>query len=202
MNETIAVQRAKRGDGEAFEALVTQYEQKVYSLAYHYAGNEHDAMDISQEVFLRVYRFLPQFNEDSRFSTWLYRVTSNVCKDYVRKKNGKNDLSLYQEGEDGEYSFDVPDLRYDPENALEQQEMRREIHESLQSLSPDHREILVMRDVLGLTYEDIAQTLQLEEGTVKSRISRARDKLRLKLMEKGNFFGPRPSKKAKGGGKK
>ena len=98
MNETIAVQRAKRGDGEAFEALVTQYEQKVYSLAYHYAGNEHDAMDISQEVFLRVYRFLPQFNEDSRFSTWLYRVTSNVCKDYVRKKNGKNDLSLYQEG--------------------------------------------------------------------------------------------------------
>ena len=189
MNETIAVQRAKRGDGEAFEALVTQYEQKVYSLAYHYAGNEHDAMDISQEVFLRVYRFLPQFNEDSRFSTWLYRVTSNVCKDYVRKKNGK-------------YSFDVPDLRYNPENALEQQEMRREIHESLQSLSPDHREILVMRDVLGLTYEDIAQTLQLEEGTVKSRISRARDKLRLKLMEKGNFFGPRPSKKAKGGGKK
>ena len=200
MTEEVAVRRAKQGDAQAFEVLVTLYEQKVYSLAYHYVGNEQDALDISQEVFLRVYRFLPQFNEDSRFSTWLYRVASNVCKDTLRKKSNKNEISLSQENEEGEYSYDLPDLRYNPESALEQQELRLEIRESLQELSPDHREILVMRDVMGLPYEDIARSLELEEGTVKSRISRARDKLRVKLLEKGNFFASRQSKSAKGGG--
>lgn len=201
MNETILVRRAKQGDAQAFEELLSLYEQKVYSLAYHYVGNEHDAMDISQEAFLRVYRFLPQFNEESRFSTWLYRVTSNVCKDYIRKRNSRNEVPLTQESDEEPFSFDVPDLRYNPEDVLQQKELRREISDSLQALSPDHREILVMRDVMGLTYEDIAQSLDLEEGTVKSRISRARDKMRVKLMEKGNFFASRASKTTKGGGK-
>ena len=130
-----------------------------------------------------------RFDEDSRFSTWLYRVTSNVCKDYVRKKNGKNDLSLYQEGEDGEYSFDVPDLRYNTENALNSRRCGGRSR-SLQSLSPTHREILVMRDVLGLTYEDIAQTLQLEEGTVKSRIFQGPGQVALEVDGKRELFWP------------
>lgn len=201
MNETILVRRAKQGDAQAFEELLTLYEKKVYSLAYHYVGNEHDAMDISQEAFLRVYRFLPQFNEESRFSTWLYRVTSNVCKDYIRKRNTRNEVPLTQEGDEESFSYDVPDLRYNPEDVFQQKEMRQEICDGLRELSHDHREILVMRDVLGLTYEDIADALELEEGTVKSRISRARDKMRVKLMEKGNFFASRGSKTSKGGGK-
>ncbi len=118
-SETIVVRRAKQGDQEAFETLLTRYEKRVYSLAYHYAGNEQDAMDISQEAFLRVYRFLPQFNEESQFSTWLYRVTSNVCKDYLRKRNARAaaSLSVGEEGE--EYLLEAPDLRYNPEDALE-----------------------------------------------------------------------------------
>lgn len=201
-SETIVVRRAKQGDQEAFETLLTRYEKRVYSLAYHYAGNEQDAMDISQEAFLQVYRFLPQFNEESQFSTWLYRVTSNVCKDYLRKRNARAaaSLSVGEEGE--EYLLEAPDLRYNPEDALEQKEMRREIREGLAQLSPDHREILVMRDVLGLTYGEIASSLELEEGTVKSRIARAREKLRQKLVETGNFFAPGKSNKQKGGAKK
>lgn len=201
-SESIVVRRAKQGDQDAFETLVTRYEKRVYSLAYHYAGNEQDAMDISQEAFLRVYRFLPQFNEDSQFSTWLYRVTSNVCKDYLRKRNARAAFSLSGEQEGEEYLMEAPDLRYNPEDLLEQKEMRRQIREGLAQLNPDHREILVMRDVLGLTYEEIASSLELEEGTVKSRIARAREKLRQKLMETGNFFAPRKSNKQKGGAKK
>ena len=190
MNEHMVINRAKQGDQRAFETLVTEYEQKVYSLAYHYVGSEQDAMDICQEVFLRVYRFLPQFSGESRFSTWLYRVTSNACKDFLRKKGSRMEVSLSQEGEEEDYT---------PENVLEQKEMRRQIEESLHQLSPDHREILVMRDVLGLSYEEIANSLDLEEGTVKSRISRAREKLRIKLTETGNFFGKKKSKGEKGG---
>lgn len=201
-SESIVVHRAKKGDQDAFETLVTRYEKKVYSLAYHYAGNEQDAMDISQEAFLRVYRFLPQFNEDSQFSTWLYRVTSNVCKDYLRKRNNRAAFSLSGELDGEEYLMEAPDLRYNPEDVLEQKEMRRQIREGLEQLNPDHREILVMRDVLGLTYGEIASSLELEEGTVKSRIARARERLRQNLMEKGNFFAPRQSKKEKGGAKK
>lgn len=201
-SESIVVRRAKQGDQDAFETLVTRYEKRVYSLAYHYVGNEQDAMDISQEAFLRVYRFLPQFNEQSQFSTWLYRVTSNVCKDYLRKRGARAAVSLSGEQDGEEYLMEAPDLRYNPEDVFEQKEMRRQIREGLEQLSPDHREILVMRDVLGLTYGEIAGSLELEEGTVKSRIARAREKLRQKLMEKGNFFAPGQSNKQKGGAKK
>ena len=151
---------------------------------------------------MRVYRFLPQFNEDSQFSTWLYRVTSNVCKDYLRKRNTRAAFSLSGEQDGEEYLMEAPDLRYNPEDLLEQKEMRRQIREGLEQLNPDHREILVMRDVMGLTYGEIASSLELEEGTVKSRIARAREKLRQKLMEKGNFFAPQQSNKQKGGAKK
>ena len=180
MNEHMVINRAKQGDQRAFETLVTEYEQKVYSLAYHYVGSEQDAMDICQEVFLRVYRFLPQFSGESRFSTWLYRVTSNACKDFLRKKGSRMEVSLSQEGEEEDYTLEVPDLRYHPENVLEQKEMRRQIEERL-------------------SYEEIANSLDLEEGTVKSRISRAREKLRIKLTETGNFFGKKKSKGEKGG---
>ena len=111
MNEHMVINRAKQGDQRAFETLVTEYEQKVYSLAYHYVGSEQDAMDICQEVFLRVYRFLPQFSGESRFSTWLYRVTSNACKDFLRKKGSRMEVSFSQEGEEEDYTLEVPDLR-------------------------------------------------------------------------------------------
>lgn len=189
MDEKEIVRRAKRGDEIAFEKIVLQYENKVYNLAYRYTGNEFDARDISQEVFLRVYRFLGQFNEESLFSTWLYRVALNVCKDSLRKKYSKNEMNFSEfEGKDGDYTFDVPDLKYNPENELEQSELRREIADGLQKISPEHREILIMRDVVGMAYEDISKVLELEEGTVKSRISRAREKMRTRLVENGNFF--------------
>lgn len=195
MEESAIVKRAKAGDEHAFEQLVLRYEKKVYNLAYRYMGNEFDALDISQETFLRVYRFLPQFNEESLFSTWLFRIATNVCKDSLRKKSTQSEISLVISGDEDDYLMDLPDLKYSPENKLEQGEMRREIADCLKSISPDHREILIMRDIMGLPYEDIAQTLKTNEGTVKSRISRAREKMRTLLAEKGNFFENRTSNK-------
>lgn len=196
MDESEIVKRAKSGDEHAFEQLVLRYESKVYNLAYRYMGNEFDARDIAQETFLRVYRFLPQFNEDSLFSTWLFRIASNVCKDSIRKKSTQSEVSLFVSGgDDGEYLMDLPDLKYSPESKLEQGELRREIADCLQNISPDHREILIMRDIMGLAYDDIARTLQTNEGTVKSRISRAREKMRILLVAKGNFFEKQTSNK-------
>ena len=193
------IQAARNGDQAAFGELVQQYQKRVFALAVRMCPTPELAEEAAQEAFLAAWQGLPFFRGDSAFATWLYRLTSNACKDFLRKKGSRMEVSLSQEGEEEDYTLEVPDLRYHPENVLEQKEMRRQIEESLHQLSPDHREILVMRDVLGLSYEEIANSLDLEEGTVKSRISRAREKLRIKLTETGNFFGKKKSKGKKGG---
>lgn len=198
--EQNTIRLAKEGNEQAFESLVTLYENRVYQLAFRYTGNEFDALDISQEVFLRVFRFLPQFNEQSKFSTWLYRIAANVCKDFVRKRKLKNEVSLDATAEDDDEGFpaEIPDLRFNPETEAERRELRDAIADGIESLPERHREILILRDVVGLSYEEIGQTLELEQGTVKSRIARARDRLRSFLSDGGNFFGSSQSKEAAG----
>lgn len=194
------IRAAKAGKETAFEELVTAYEKKVYQLAFRYTGNEFDAFDVSQEVFLRVFRFLPQFNEQSKFSTWLYRIAVNVCKDFVRKRKMKNEISLDVPDDDDEGSFaaEIPDLRFNPETEAERRELRDAIADGIESLPERHREILILRDVVGLSYDEIGNTLALEQGTVKSRIARARDRLRVFLSDGGNFSGIPQSKEATG----
>lgn len=187
MNEKELVQRAKAGDGDAFEQLVTAYERKVYATAYRYLGNEADALDMSQEVFIRVFRFLDKFNEESSFSTWLYRITINVCKDGIKKRSGRNELPLEMPDEEhGTYVNEISDSRYNPVEVFEKAELSRNIREGIESLPFNYKEIIIMRDICGLTYEEIAEGLKLEIGTVKSRISRARERLRKYLLQNGN----------------
>lgn len=194
------VQQAKAGDRAAFAGLVSAYEGKIYNLALRYLGSREDAMDASQEVFLRVFRFLPGFQEESGFSTWIYRIGVNVCKDMLhrRLKRAEQPLEVPDEEDEGR-PVDVPDLRYDPERIMEGAELRQALSDAILALPEQQREIIILRDIRGLSYEEIALALTLEAGTVKSRLFRARENLRKKLLQNGNIFGVSVSKPVKGG---
>ena len=199
-SEKALVQKAKAGDRDAFAALVSAYEGKIYNLSLRYLGNREDAMDASQEVFLRVFRFLPGFQEESGFSTWIYRIGVNVCKDMLAKRAKRGELSLELPDEEEDYrTAEVADSRYDPEAIVEQADLRESLAEAIGQLPQQQREMIVLRDIQGLSYEEIGQVLSLEAGTVKSRLSRARENLRKKLLQSGNIFGVSPSKLSKGG---
>ena len=187
MNERALVELARAGDEAAFEKLVTLYERKVYATAFRYTANEHDAMDISQEVFIRVFRFIHTFNLESSFSTWIYRITVNVCKDHLRKRASRAELPLeLTDEESGEYTVEISDSTYDPVELYEQAELRQEIRRAIDDLPDNYKEIVLLRDIGGLSYDEISQTLDIEVGTVKSRLSRAREKLRNFLLQNGN----------------
>ena len=163
-------------------------------------GSREDAMDASQEVVLRVFRFLPGFQEESGFSTWIYRIGVHVCKDMLhrRLKRAEQPLEVPEEEDEGR-PVDVPDLRYDPERIMEGVELRQALSDAILALPEQQREIIILRDIRVLSYEEIALALALEAGTVKSRLFRARENLRKKLLQNGNIFGVSVSKPVKGG---
>lgn len=185
-----AVKRAKNGDINAFEIIVKTYEKKIYNLALRYNNNREDAFDISQEVFIKVFRSIGSFKEESSFSTWLYRVAVNVCIDYQRKnKKHSNSLSLTIRDDDGdEQQLEIEDISYSPETVYDRTELRESIGKALNMLSEEHKQVLILREINGLSYEEIAEVLSLEEGTVKSRIYRGREKLCRILSSEGNIF--------------
>lgn len=198
--ELAIVQGVRAGDANAFETLVTAYEKIVYNLALRMVGNPQDAEDMTQEAFLKAYNSLDSFRGDSKFSVWLYRIVSNVCLDHLRKKNRRSTVSLSVEDDEGEeIQLDIPDTALSPEAMLEQKLTREAVRRGLQSLDEDARQILLLREIQGMSYEEIAQALSLESGTVKSRIFRARKKLCAFLLADGNIPDLYASSK-KGGG--
>ena len=196
--EKIIVEKAQNGDAHAFEALVNQYERLVYAVAYKLLGNEPDAQDAAQETFIKLYRYLPSFRGESKLSVWLYRLTNNVCIDMLRKKSVPT-VSLSVDAEDDGAELNIPDGRFSPENELEKKQLRQAVNRALGSLPEPYRQAIVLRELAGQSYEEIAQSLVIDIGTVKSRIFRARRKLCAILSEDGNFFGDNPSNKSKGG---
>lgn len=199
-SEQEQIRLAREGDTAAFEALVTAYEVKMYHLALRYLGSREDAQDAVQEIFLRVYRFLDSFQQQSSFSTWLYRIGVNVCRDmYLRKsRRGEQPMETGEE-DDRSRGEEIADLRYAPEEHAEKQELRELVWNTLLSLPASQKEILLLRDVQGLSYEAIAAALSVELGTVKSRIARARKNLQKKLLQNGNIRDYFPSKDMEGG---
>ena len=199
-DERQLVTEAKEGSEDAFEQLMRRHERQIYNLALRMTGNPDDAYELSQEAFLSAYRGLPFFKMECSFGTWLYRLASNACIDFLRKEKRRRIVSMTEvfDGEE-EHQMEFPDLRYNPETELERRELRDEIKKGLEALSLEHRQILIMRELNSMSYAEIAQVLELEEGTVKSRIARARVQLRVFLTENGNFFPRKPSKEAKGG---
>jgi len=182
------IRKVLDGDRNAFEALVLANQKNVYNLALKMTGSEDDAMDISQDAFLRAYRQLDGFRGESRFSVWLYRLTHNLCIDFLRKKPKITPTSLTYQDDSGEvHDIEVPDMRNLPEDNALRRETQKIIAGSISELGQSHREILVMREITGMSYGEIAETLNLSEGTVKSRLARSRRSLANILIEKGTF---------------
>lgn len=189
------IQSARNGDQAAFEQLVIKYQKRVYALTVRMCPTPELAEEAAQETFLSAWQGLPFFRGDSAFSTWLYRLASNACVDLLRKEGRHQGPSL----DDEAVSAEVPDTRPTPEAAAEQKELRAQIEAGLRTLSPEHREVLILREIQQLSYDEIADALSLDLGTVKSRISRGRRQLRNFLMEQGNFSAPAASKKPERG---
>lgn len=196
--EKVLLARAKKGEIAAFESLMTAYENRIYSLTLRSTGSEQDAADITQEVFLRAWKNLDSFRGDSSLSTWLYRVTSNLCVDFARKKAAEGMPTSIDDEESPAADLADPSRMAQPEAAAENSELREELQFALAQLSEEHRRVVLLRDVAGMTYTDIARTLGLEEGTVKSRLARARASLRKILLERGNISLSASSKQAEG----
>lgn len=198
--EAAIVRKVLGGDANAFETLVLEYEKNVYNIALRMTGSSEDAADMTQEAFIKAYNSLQSFRGDSKFSVWLYRIVSNVCLDFLRSKNRRPTVSLSVEDDDGEDAqLDVADESQSPELLLDRKLTRDSVRRGLDSLPPDYRQILLLREIQGLSYDEIAQALSLEVGTVKSRIFRARKRLCTFLIDDGNISDFSSSGKMKGG---
>ena len=199
MDDKHILARARRGELDAFEELVRQYEKRVYAVALRSSGSPEDAADITQEVFLRAWRSIESFRGDSGFSTWLFRITMNLCVDHARHKNAQPQTQPLVVGEE-DAERPIPDTAPTPQEHLENSELGRELAAALDEVSEEHRRIVLLRDVSGLSYTEIAEVLEISEGTVKSRLSRARIALRTILLRRGNLLLSAASKDTKGGG--
>jgi RNA polymerase sigma factor (sigma-70 family) len=181
------IRRVRAGDTDAFGLLVDEYQKNVYNLALRMTGSPEDAQDMSQEAFIKAYNSLSSFRGESKFSVWLYRIVSNVCLDFLRSRSKNQAMSLNVELDDGETELDIPDLRCLPEDELERALTRQAVRDGLEALPADQRQILLLREIEGFSYEEICRILALEEGTVKSRIFRARKNLCARLLSGGNI---------------
>ena len=185
MNEKELIARLQARDEAAFEELIRQYEKKVYSLCARVCGNAEDAEEAAQDAFLALWRGIDRFRQESSLSTWIYRLASNACIDLMRrKKKGAGIVSL----DDEELFVDAVDPAPQPHEEAERRETQRLLQEGLLSLPAEYRSILLLREIEGLSYSEISAALDLELGTVKSRISRGRTLLRNFLSVNGNFF--------------
>ncbi len=180
------IRKAATGDENAFAQLVTAYQKMVYHLALSLLHNREDALDVSQEVFIKVYRFLPNYHFESAFSTWLYRLTKNAILDYLRAKKRRPATSMDMLEEQGILLRDETEPA-DPFVDFLTMERRRMLYDAIDELSEAHREVIRLFCFCGESYETIATILGIELGTVKSRLNRAKKELR-KLLEKRNYF--------------
>ena len=187
------MEAARQGDQDAFEQLVRAYEKRVFALTLRMCGNPEDAAEAAQEAFLAVWQGLKFFRGESSFSTWLYRLASNACVDLLRRE-GRHRAAAGPSLDDKELRLETVDPAPTPQEAAERAELRRQIDNGLRALPAEYRQVLILREMHQLSYEEIGQTLSLDPGTVKSRISRGRKRLQKYLMASGNFSGRPPSK--------
>ncbi|MGE4276378.1 MAG: RNA polymerase sigma factor [Lawsonibacter sp.] len=199
MTEQELVSRAKAGDQDAFEQLVLENQNRVYTLTVRMTGDREEGADLAQEAFFKAWRGLSSFQGDSSFSTWVYRLATNVCIDFLRRKKRRREVEPVLSLDDEECGWAEPaDWDQDPQQHLERAELSRAVARELEALPDHHRQVLVMREMSGLSYQEIGEALGLDMGTVKSRIARARLALRKKLTAGGNLSIPVPSKPTEG----
>ena len=186
--EAQLVDRARRGDAQAFRTLVERHQRRVYALALGFLKDPDEARDIAQEAFLKVYRHLPTFQGTASFYTWLYRITVNLCIDLRRKAGRGNQVEFDEKVAREEVGSPADELSsqrlgFDPARALHNTELRGRITTALGKLSEQHRAVLLLREVDGLSYKEIADVLECPEGTVMSRLFHARRQMQELLHE-------------------
>ncbi|HPI94491.1 MAG TPA: sigma-70 family RNA polymerase sigma factor [Deltaproteobacteria bacterium] len=172
------------GDTAAFDALVIRYKDMVYTMCYYLLGDADEAADHAQETFVKVYRSLNAFRFESSFSTWLYTIALNTCRNRLKSLSyrlRRKTVSLDDTDETGRAVMEIADESCQPNGELEKKELMKHVRQAIAGLSVDHRTVIVLCDVKGLSYEEICRITGLDMGTVKSRISRARNELRARL---------------------
>lgn len=181
------VKKAQNNDLSAFEELVCLFQNRIFSLCLRLAGNHADAQDLAQEAFIRAYRALGSFRNEADFGTWLHRITVNVWLNLRRKNSGRQAVVYldepYTDGDGGEVRREIAGGDGDPLQMLEEKEYRGLVRTALGTLSEEHRAVLVLREIEGYSYEEVSQMLNCSLGTVKSRLSRARDVMRRRMTD-------------------
>ena len=181
------IERCKRGDRQAFEPLVKKYYEQVVRIAYGVVRRQEDAVDVAQSAFLKAFQNIGRFSGRSRFSTWLYRIVVNQAIDWKRRMSRREAVSLDEPSEDGrEQQVDqnvLPQPTEDPRQTAFGQEVEAYVDQALETLSEEHRQVFMLREVQGLSYEEIAEIVDCPVGTVMSRLHNARKMLREKLSE-------------------
>jgi RNA polymerase sigma-70 factor (ECF subfamily) len=193
MDEAALIRSAQRGDADAFNTLVLAHQAQVYNVAYRIMGDEAAASDATQEAFMSAYRGIKGFRGGS-FKSWILRTVTNACYDALRYNKRRPSTSLEDLGADkdgggwGEYDEFIPSPVESPADAAERSELRHAIASAALSLPPDQRVAFVLSDIQGMSYEEIAEVMQTSLGTVKSRLSRARAKLRDDLLGRAELL--------------
>ena len=182
--ERLLIKRSQKGDAAAFEELALAYQQRVYNIALRVLNQAEDAADVTQEVLLKVYRSLPKFRGEAAFSTWIYRITINACRDMLRHsyKQKEGLLDFGESNDDEDNRRDIADYSGMPEEVLVEQETERYLQALIAGLTPKYRLAITLRELSGLGYQEIAATLNISLGTVKSRLNRARQCLREQIL--------------------
>lgn len=188
--ENVLIEKSKKGDINAFEKLIETYQKKVFNIAFGMLNNYDDANDVAQEVFIRIYKSIKNFKGESSFSTWLYRITTNACLDELRKRKNKNVVSIDEDilFEEGEVTRQIVDDSPTPDIIAEQKELREIVNDAIAQLSEEHRTVIMLRELQGFSYEEISNIINCPQGTVKSRINRARSALKNILKSKRELY--------------
>ena len=188
--DLVLVTAVKGGDRQAFKVLMQRYQRKVYAVAFGFLRNQEDALDVVQESFIKVHRYIGKFEGNSSFYTWLYRIVANLCIDHLRKAKRHRDVEfddgLRHDGKDEPPSDLVPHLgRFgDPSDMLRRKEILAAVEASLAQLSDKHRAVIVMRELQGMSYEEMAQAMKCSKGTIMSRLFHARRNMQKHLKER------------------
>ena len=191
------VAACQAGDRRAFHALYERYERKVYAVAYGFLRNPEDALDVVQEAFIKVHRYLPNFEGQSSFYTWLYRIVANLCIDHIRRSGRRRDVEFddrlrHDKKEDAPVDTAALSSLGDPAEAVRNAEILTAVEESLTHLSDKHRAVIVMRELQGLSYADMAKAMNCSKGTIMSRLFHARRNMQKLLVERLDHLAPAP----------
>ena len=188
-NTKLLVKKSQKGNKKAFEQLVVIYQDRIYALSYQLTGNQADAQDLAQNVFIKAYQALSGFRNEADFGTWLHRITVNLSINEKRKRKPDVYLDSPVLTDEGKITRLLDSGVESPEEAYENLEFSTMVQNALKQLSPEHRTVLVLRDIQGYSYDEIAEMLNCSLGTIKSRINRGRQTMKERILVMADLYG-------------